>query len=137
METIENEYARFWFENGVLFSELKEPIEFDVKIVSNLIELRHKISNSTNQYWCMDGTKLVSLNKEARDYAEIHGQDFIYANAMIVNSHVTKFIFCMYVKLKSPGFPFQVFTNREKAVEWLLEIKSKNEEKIENERIGK
>lgn len=73
-----------------------EPIAVDLKIMSKLIELRHEISNNTNQYWCMDGTKLLSLNKEARDYAEKYGQDFIYANAMIVNSHVTKFIFkCM------------------------------------------
>lgn len=135
---VENEYARFWFENGVLINELKEPIEVDLKIMTKLIELRHEISNNTNQYWCMDGTKLVSLNKEARDCAEKYGQDFIYANAMIVNSHITKFIFNMYVKLKSPaGFPFQVFTDREKGVEWLLEIKSKNEKKIEHQRSGK
>lgn len=131
---VENEYARFWFENEVLINELKEPIEIDLKIMSKLIELRHEISNNTNQYWCMDGTKIVSLNKEARDYAEKYGQDFIDANAMIVNSHVTKFIFNMYVKLKSPDFPFQVFTDREKAVEWLLAIKSKNEKKNEYER---
>ena len=35
----------------------------------------------------------------------------------------------MYVKLKSPGFPFQAFTDREKAIKWLLEIKSKNKKK--------
>lgn len=97
--------------------------------MSKLIELRHEISKNTNQYWCMDGTKIVSLNKEARDYAEKYGQDFINANAMMVNSHVTKFIYNMYVKLKSLGFPFQVFTDREKAVKWLLEIKSENEKK--------
>lgn len=129
MEMVENEYARFWFENGVLINELKDPIEIDVEIMTKLIELRHEISNNTFQYWCMDGTKIVSLNKEARDHAEKYGQDFIYANAMIVNSHITKFIFNMYVKLKSPGFPFQVFTDRKKGVEWLLEIKLKDEKK--------
>jgi hypothetical protein len=129
MNEVENEYARFWFENGILINELKEPIEVDLEIMSKLIELRHEISNNKHQYWCMDGTKLVSLNKEARDYAEKYGQEFIFANAMMVNSHVTKFIFNMYVKLKSPDFPFQAFTDREKAVKWLLEIKSRNEKK--------
>ena len=126
---VENEYARFWFENGVLINVLKKPIEVDLEIMTKLIELRHEISNNTYQYWCLDGTKLVSVNKEARDYAEKYGQDFIHTNAMMVNSHVTKFIYNMYVKLKSPGFPFQVFTDREKAIKWLLEIKSKNKKK--------
>lgn len=127
MEELENEYVKFWFENGILINELKEPIHITKEVMIVLIELRHQISNNNSQYWCMDGTKVRSVNKKARDYADKHGQEFIYANAAIVNSHITKSIFNTFLKLKNPKIPFQFFTKKEKALEWLLEIKEKNE----------
>ena len=81
------------------------------------------ISNNKHQYWCMDGTKVLSVNKEARDYASIHGQDFIYANATVINSHLTKAIFNAFFILKKPEIPFLFFTRKEKAIEWLFEQK--------------
>jgi hypothetical protein len=125
MKEIENEYVKFYFENEILISELKMPIHITQEVMIELIELRHKISDNKNQYWCMDGTKVRSVNKEARDYAEKHGQDFIFANAALINSHVTKSIFNTFLKLKNPQIPFQFFTKKEKAFEWLLEKKEK------------
>ena len=68
--------------------------------------------------------------QEARDYADLHGQEYLYATAVLVNSHITKFIFNTFLKLKSANFPFQVFTSKEKAIEWLLELKQKNEKNL-------
>lgn len=127
MEEIENEYVKYWFENGVLMNELKKPIHLDLEIIVQLIELRHKISNNESQYWCMDGTKILSVNKEARDYAAKHGQDFIHANAVLINSHLAKAIFNAFMTLKRPEIPFLFFTKKEKAIEWLMEIKAKKE----------
>jgi len=45
--------------------------------------------------------------------------------AVLVNSHITKFIFNSYLKLKSPIMPFHVFADSEKAMSWLLEAKNK------------
>ena len=127
MEEIENEYVKYWFENGVLINELKKPIHLNLEIIVQLIELRHKISNNESQYWCMDGTKILSVNKEARDYAAKHGQDFIHTNAVLINSHLAKAIFNAFMILKRPEIPFLFFTKKEKALEWLMEIKAKKE----------
>lgn len=129
MEEIENEYVKYWFENGVLINELKKPVHITLEIMIGLIELRHQISNNKHQYWSMDGTKVLSVNKEARDYAAKYGQDFIYANAAIINSHLTKAIFNAFMILKKPEIPFLFFTKKEKAIEWLMEIKAKNEQR--------
>lgn len=127
MDKIENEYVRFWFENGILFNELKSPTQITKEVMEGLVELRTQISNTNNQYWCMDGINIKSVDKDARDYADKYGQDFLFACATVVNSHITKFIFNTFLKLKGSKIPMQVFTKRDDALNWLLEIKAKNE----------
>lgn len=122
MEEVENEYVRFWFENGILVNELKKPIHVTLEVMMELIALRHKISDGRHQYWCMDGTKVLSVNKEARDYAAKHGQEFIHANAAVINSHLTKAIFNAFTRLKKPVIPFLFFTKKEKAMYWLRDL---------------
>ncbi|MGG7034593.1 MAG: hypothetical protein ACI7YS_05270 [Flavobacterium sp.] len=129
MEEIENEYVKFWFENGILFDELKRSTQITKDIMIGLVELRTTISDNKKQYWCMDGINVKSIDKEARDYADKYGQDLLFATAALVNSHLTKFMFNTFLKLKNPVIPFQVFTKKEEAIEWLLEIKAKNENK--------
>ena len=126
MEMIENEYVKFWFEDGLLINELKFPIHVTEDVMKELIILRHKISNDDNQYWCMDCTNILSVNKAARDYASEYGQDYIYANAAVINSHLTKAIFNAFFILKKPRIPFLFFTKKENAISWLLEMKEKN-----------
>lgn len=69
---------------------------------------------------------MKNISKQVRDYAGHYGQDYLYGIAVLVNSHETKFIFNTYLKLNNPNVYFQVFTNKEKALEWLLEIKAQN-----------
>ncbi len=127
MKEIENEYVRFWFEDGILINELKKPVQVTLEIMISLIDLRHQISNNESQYWCMDSHNIISVNKEARDYAAKYGQDFICANAVLVHSHLAKAIFNAFMILKRPEIPLLLFTKKEKAIAWLLEVKAKNE----------
>lgn len=127
MKELENDFIKFWIENGILFSRFKQATELNIDTVKETIEMREKISGGQYQYWLYDITNLKTVTKEARNYATQYGEDFIYANAVLVNSYISKFIFTTYLKLSKPAFPFLCFTKREKAVEWLLEIKAKNE----------
>ncbi|TRX02384.1 DUF7793 family protein [Flavobacterium gawalongense] len=128
MEEFENDYVKYWFENGVLMNELKKPTHVTLEVMTELIETRHQFSSYKPQYWCMDSGNIVSVNKEARDYAAKYGQDFIHASAVLVRSHLTKAIFNAFLVLKKPEIPFLLFTKKEKAIEWLLEIKAQNEQ---------
>jgi len=126
---IENDFVKFWFEKGILNSTFQEVTDMNLDRIKQLIELRTAISGKQKQYWLYDITNLKVFPKEVRDYAEKNGQEYLYSTGVLVNSHVTKFIFNTYLKLKPPCFPFQVFTNKEKAIKWLLETKVKNEKK--------
>lgn len=128
MSELENEFIRFWVEDGILHSKFKHEVYVDLDIIKKLIELRHIISNNVNQYWCYDVGEVKGFPKECRDYVDIHGQDFLFACAIVINSHIQKFLFNAFLKLKHSKIPFQAFTDKEKAVEWLLEIKAKNEQ---------
>lgn len=126
MVVVENNIIKFYITDGILYSEYKERTDVDEDAAKSVIELRHKISNGINQYWCMDIRGVKMFGKQARDYVDIHGQDFLYACAVLVHSHLTKFMVNTYLKLKPPKVPMRVFTNKEDAVNWLLIIKSNN-----------
>lgn len=127
MNEVENEYARFWIENDILMSQFKRSINVTKEIMIELIELRHHISKNTHQCWCMDCTNMLSMSKEARDYAEKHGQELLYGCAVLISSHVGKALYNSYNKFYPPKIPFVFFTKKEKAVEWLLTFKQELE----------
>ena len=127
MNEVENEYARFWFEEEILMSEFKKPIDVTKEIITELIELRHHISKNTYQSWLMDCTNMRSMSKEARVYAEKLGQELLYSCAVLINSHVGKALYNSYNKFYPPKIPFVFFTKKEKAVEWLLSFKQELE----------
>lgn len=128
MTELENEFIRFWVEDGILHSKFKREVNVDLDKIQKMIELRHTISNNEYQYWCYDVGKVKAFPKECRDYADVYGQDFLFACAIVIKSHIQKFLFNAFLKLKNSKIPFQAFTDKEKAVEWLQEIKAKNEQ---------
>jgi len=127
MEKTNQDLIEYWKEDGILHSEFKNNIDINIDNIEILINLRHLISENEMQYWCSDFKGVKSMSKEARDYSNIHGQDFLHACATVVYSHVTKFIVNTFMMIKNPKVPLKAFTTKEKAVTWLLEIKAKNE----------
>jgi len=131
MDRMENEYIVYWREDDILFSSFKSPMVMTVDIIKTAIEMRHNLSDNSKQYWCSDISLLKEYKKDARDYAEIHGQEFLHATAVIVNSHITRFILNTFMKLKRAEIPLQAFKSKEEAVSWLNELKRINEDKHE------
>lgn len=55
---IENDYLRFWFENGILFSSFHDEIEVDLEMMKTIIKTREDISGEEKQYWLYDITNV-------------------------------------------------------------------------------
>lgn len=128
MTELANEFMHFWIADGILYSKFTHKTTFDLDVIKKLIEMRHTISDNVNQYWCYDVRDANSFPKECRDYADKYGQDYLFACALIINSHIQKFLFNAYLKLKKSQIPLQAFTNRDKAVAWLNELKLQNKQ---------
>lgn len=129
MEVLENEFVKFWFRDSILMSEYTKPTDLTIENAKDLIRLRHEISCNKKQYWCYDFKNVVSYSKEVRDYADKHGQEYLYACGAVVHSHITKFILNTFMKLKNPKIPLKAFTSKEDAVSWLKQLKAENEAK--------
>lgn len=127
MNTMENDDMKFWIEDGILYNENKKTIIVTPEKAKEIIALRHKISNNEKQYWCFSFYNIKNYTKEARDYAEKYGQEFLYASAAVVNSYLTMFIFNVFNKWHNPKIPFRAFKNKADAVKWLKELKRQNE----------
>lgn len=127
MKTVENHQMKFWKEGDILYHIFKDKIDVKLPEIKEIIRLRHEASENEKQYLCSDISNFSSYDKEARDYSEKYGQEFIHAGAMIVNSHITKFIFNTFALTKKVNVPFRAFKTKEAAVKWLLEIKKHNE----------
>ncbi len=126
-QTLENEFIRFWIEDGILFSEFKQPIHLDLNIGVDIINLRHKISAGEKQYWCYDFKNILSMSSETKEHAAKYGQEYLHATAVIVYNHLQKFIVNIFISLKKPKIPFLAFTDKEKAISWLRSHQEKNQ----------
>lgn len=124
---LENEDVKFQIIDEILFTEFKKNLAITKYNITEIIDLRHKISANQKQYWCLDFNGVKSYSKEAQDYASVYGQDFLFACATIANTHFAKFMINFFLIVKKPKVPLKVFTQKEDAVKWLIEQKRKNE----------
>jgi len=126
MKEIENDFIKFWIEDDILYSQFKEQTNGTLENLKAIIDLRHEISVGHKQYWCYDFNGIKSFDKASRDYAEIYGQENLHACAVVLNSHLTKFILNTFMRLKNPLVPLKGFTKKSEAIKWLNELKEKN-----------
>jgi hypothetical protein len=128
MKEVENDFIKFWIEDDILYSQFKKPTDGTIENIQAIIDLRNSISDNKKQYWCYDFNGIKSYDKEARDYAEKKGQEHLYACAVILNSHIARFILNTFMILKQPKVPLKGFTEKNKAINWLNELKKKTKE---------
>ncbi|NQY09831.1 MAG: hypothetical protein HRT71_10005 [Flavobacteriales bacterium] len=119
METVENDFIKFWFENGLLYSQYKKPVKIDLENAKEVVGLRHEISKNENQYWCYDLNLLQSITSEARDYLTKDGQDYLSASGVVVTYYITKYLFNAYLVINKPMVETKAFRNLEEAEQWL------------------
>jgi hypothetical protein len=123
MDKIENEDICFWKEDGILYSEYKHSYHMTLENSKEIYALRAQISASEPQYFCYDISNLKSMSNDARKYGELYGMKDLAASAIIVNSHVTLFIYNIFLKLHKVKIPTKAFFSRAEGVAWLNQIK--------------
>ncbi|WP_418263994.1 hypothetical protein [Flavobacterium faecale] len=126
MKELENEFIKFWIEDDILYSRFKKPTIGNFENTKAIIDLRTEISNGEKQYWLYDFNGIRSYDKEGRDYADQYGQEHLFGCAVLLNSHIAKFILNTFMKLKKPTVPVKGFTKKEDAIHWLNELKKVN-----------
>jgi len=126
MKEASNNFTKFWMEDGIMHSTFLHDTHLELDLCIALINFRHTFSEGEKQYWLYDLDKLQTMTKEAKDYAAKYGDNYLHAAAIIVHSHLQKFIINTYIIVKKPNVKTRIFTDKVKAKNWLLELKAKN-----------
>ena len=66
------------------------------------------------------------MTKDAKEYGDKYGQEFLHAGAIIVHTHLQKFLLNTFIVVKKPNVKTSIFTNKESAKKWLFEQKQKS-----------
>ncbi len=105
--------------DGIILCVLKSET-VDLSIAKMAVAHRVKMFGDKD-YPILVSTKNVKhITKEARDYlASKDGCNKVKAGAIIVDSIVMSVIANFFLQISKPLVPSKLFTNRERAIEWL------------------
>ena len=115
--------SRFWLEDGVVKSRVKEPTTFTAEFVRESVEAMAALTQGEPmpRLAFMDGVMFV--DRAARNmYAD---SGLILAMALVAESHDGQFISDFASKTTSVPFPVGIFTTEEEALQWLAEVTTK------------
>jgi hypothetical protein len=121
----ENDFFRYWEEDDVICYLYKAKI-IDLEIAKLGVDLRLKVSNHKKCVMYVDMSNVSAVTREARSYyTSPEATQLIAATAVFTPSFVTKTIATFFLNFNRPPLPFKIFSNKEKAIEWLKEIQGK------------
>ena len=124
---LENDYAEIWFENGIVHIVYKPGCVLNINNIKLIVQDRLKVSAGTKGPILIDFRNLVSSDNATRSYlATPEAERYLNAGAILITNEIQRLIMNLYLKIDKPNLPARVFTNREKALEWLEQFKYLN-----------
>lgn len=122
---IENEYVKFWIEEGVIYNTYKSHVtEITLPMAKQIVADRVKLSGDGLWPGIIDPSKTVKMDSAARKYmASDEATGGLSAVAILVDNFITRMTGNLYLKIGRPRIPIQLFTSRTKALDWLENYK--------------
>jgi hypothetical protein len=131
MESIKIELANacaYLLFPGMIENVVKPGVSFDVKDALELKEANKKLSNGKPYVVLVTSGEMSTVTKEAREL--IASEDYkqvTIAKALVISSLGHKIVGNFYLSINKPRIKTQLFSDREKAIEWLKnELKNFN-----------
>jgi len=121
----ENKYVKYWFDNGILHTELKVQTAIDMTIAKEIVTSRLEFCKHENYPVLMDYDKFKYADKEVRVYMNTEGLKGIKAGAFLTSSLTVKTFFNFYLSVSKPPVPAKVFNEKAKALQWLAQFAEK------------
>lgn len=122
----EDEYVLHEIKDGILFTYYKNGLEINLSIAKKILASRLNFTNNKSYITLIDGRYLKSLDWGAREFfASKEAQEGIKAAALLSGSKLTSYIGNFFLKItyKPRSVPAKLFTNKEKALQWLEQYK--------------
>ena len=115
----ENQYARFWIADGILFFVYKENVCIDRAAAQQIVSDRIHFQNEKSYPILCDIRTISCADKVSRDYLAQSGSVFTKAVALLTNQQVSLTISSFYLEISKPAVPTQVFIVQQEAIAFL------------------
>ncbi|WP_432222952.1 hypothetical protein ACRASX_07545 [Flavobacterium sp. TMP13] len=115
----ENQYARFWIADGILFFVYKENVCIDRAAAQQIVSDRIHFQNEKSYPILCDIRTISCADKVGRDYLAQSGSVFTKAVALLTNQQVSLTISSFYLEISKPAVPTQVFIVQQEAIAFL------------------
>ncbi len=122
----ENEYARFWIKDGILFFEYKPNTTIDLKVAKLVVSDRIHFQDEKSYPVFCDARGIVTTEKAGRDYLAQSGSILTQAVGLVVYEKVLLTISTFYLEINKPSVPTQIFTKESDALDYLKPFILKN-----------
>lgn len=118
-ESYENQNARFWIEDGILFFQYKPSTTIDLEVAMRVVADRIAFQNERHLPIFCDTRGIASIDKAARDYLAKSGSMLAKAVALIGSENVSMTMSTFYLEISKPSVPTRIFTIEQEALDFL------------------
>ena len=116
---LDNEFVHMEIKQDILYVNLRKK-EIDRKIAQKIVDLRLAFVEGQDLPILVEGLAVKDLTKEAREVLSAKkANQHALALAVIVQNPVTRTIANFFLKFQQPPYPSKLFTDRERAEQWL------------------
>lgn len=115
----ENDYAKFWIDNGILFCEYKPYSIITLPAAEQVVTDRLKLQGEQSLPVFCDIRGLTNTEKPAREYLAQEGCALCSAIAFLAEPGYTKELLNFYFATDKPGVPVSMFTKEQEAINYL------------------
>lgn len=122
-ELFENEYAKFWIKDQILFFEYKSDLVIDLAAAQRIVADRIQFQNEVAYPIFCDIRGVVDFDKAARDYLAQSGSVLTKAVGFLVQQKVSQTIATFYLKINKPAVPTELFEDKIAALAFLSNFK--------------
>lgn len=127
MQSFKTKFTEIWIDQeGILWLVPDPEVELDGEEVRACFDLYRNMGIGKNNkvLQIIDARINVSMNKDGRDYAAEHGNEFFIASAIISSSLSVRLIVNFFnMFYKSQLVPFKMFDTEENAKKWLFKFR--------------
>jgi hypothetical protein len=115
--------ATIWIEDGILRVEIKPGAKVEARDAEAHVQLTAELVDERKAPLLADISRVLSTSREARStYAGPRADEVLSALALLVDSPISMVIGNFYLRLSRPPFPCRVFSDKEKALDWLRDF---------------
>lgn len=123
----EDEYSQMWIENGIGFQVYKPQLVITIDVAKQMVVNRVKTFNGIARPVLVDIRNLLSIDAPSRKYfASKEAGQLILAGAIYMESPIAAFLGNVFLFIDKPITPAKLFTDREKALNWIKQFKNVN-----------